>query len=400
MTSASLAGISISPMMPDEELDGTIAPVGTQPIDITLAFVFSAISVIGVLGNLLVITVVLKVRGMKTPTNCYLVSLAASDTLFFFASMPHEMMYLLGPNDHYLFGKVGCVLLTYLPYLAMNTSSLSILAFTIERYYGICNPYKARTMCTVKRATCIICGIWVFSMLYHSYWLFLATLIQDDIGTSCSFRLERNSHAYKIVFLLDFVLWYVLPILCDIIIYAKIGITLSQCGDKIKKSVKPKKISVSNDMSIIEKSKTSSTSMGHYSGRDSHISGKRNSTRGKNQVVKMLAIVVAVFAICWLPYRGMVVYNSFVSDPKYSWSPDWYINLSKTLVFINCAINPILYNLMSARFRAAFKSLLSKRKNSGFKTTALNHRHRLNTMDVMSSAEPKSPLITSMAGTP
>lgn len=63
MTSASLAGISISPIVP-EELDGTIAPIGTQPMDITLAFVFSAISVIGVLGNLLVITVVLKVRGM------------------------------------------------------------------------------------------------------------------------------------------------------------------------------------------------------------------------------------------------------------------------------------------------------------------------------------------------
>lgn len=119
-----------------------------------------------------------------------------------------------------------------------------------------------RTMCTVKRATYIICSIWIFSMLYHSYWLFLATLIQDDIGTSCSFRLERNSNAYKvtepphippttirlqIVFLLDFVLWYVLPILCDIIIYAKIGITLSQCGDKIKKSVKPK----SNTFSLV-----------------------------------------------------------------------------------------------------------------------------------------------------
>uniref|UniRef100_A0A8R1IU11 Thyrotropin-releasing hormone receptor n=1 Tax=Caenorhabditis japonica TaxID=281687 RepID=A0A8R1IU11_CAEJA len=309
--------------------------------------------------------------------------------------MPHEMMYLLGPNDHYLFGKVGCVLLTYLPYLAMNTSSLSILAFTIERYYGICNPYKARTMCTVKRATCIIFGVWLFSMLYHSYWLFLATLIQDDIGTSCSFRLERNSHAYKIVFLLDFVLWYVLPILCDIVIYVKIGITLSQCGDKLKKSVNPK---ISNEM-IVEKAKTSSTSMGNFSGRDSHISGKRNSSKGKNQVVKMLAIVVAVFAICWLPYRGMVVYNSFVSDPKYSWSPDWYINLSKTLVFINCAINPILYNLMSARFRAAFKSLFTKRKNSAFKTTAFNPRHRLNTMDVMSSAEPKSLLITSCEAT-
>lgn len=64
MTSASLAGISISPMVPEDLLEGTMSPVGTQPIDIALAFIFSAISVIGVLGNLLVITVVLKVRGM------------------------------------------------------------------------------------------------------------------------------------------------------------------------------------------------------------------------------------------------------------------------------------------------------------------------------------------------
>lgn len=29
------------------------------------------------------------------------------------------------------------------------------------------------------------------------------------------------------------------------------------------------------------------------------------------------------------------------------------------MIFINCAINPILYNLMSARFRGAFRSLFN-----------------------------------------
>jgi hypothetical protein len=31
---------------------------------------------------------------------------------------------------------------------------------------------------------------------------------------------------------------------------------------------------------------------------------------------------------------------------------------AKILIFINCAINPILYNVMSARFRNAFRRLL------------------------------------------
>lgn len=81
----------------------------------------------------------------KTPTNCYLVSLAASDTLFFFASMPHEMMYLLGPNDHYLFGSLGnyfwffcrkflklAVSITYLRYFLMIWVRLVLASFIFD----------------------------------------------------------------------------------------------------------------------------------------------------------------------------------------------------------------------------------------------------------------------------
>lgn len=32
------------------------------------------------------------------------------------------------------------------------------------------------------------------------------------------------------------------------------------------------------------------------------------------QVVKMLAVVVAVFATLWLPYRALLVYNSFAEN--------------------------------------------------------------------------------------
>lgn len=371
-----LASTSATMVSPDPPPD---------PADLFLIFLFSSLSIIGIIGNIMVITVVLKVRGMKTPTNCYLVSLAASDTIFFFASMPHEIMYLMGPPKNYLFGSIGCSLLTFLPYLAMNTSSLSITAFTVERFIGICYPYRARTMCTVSRAKLIIAVVWLVSIVYHSQWLFLAAVIEDDVGTSCYFKLKRNDTSYKVVFLVDFLALYVIPMLLDIIIYVKIGITLTQCGDKLKKSVMPK-VSA-KESSVVLHARPSGL-------RDSHISGRRNTAKGKNQVVKMLALVVAVFAVCWLPYRGMVVYNSFVVDSKYLFNPDWYINLSKTLIFINCAINPILYNLMSEKFRHAFKSLFVKKSPFDPRFTATT-RTRHQTEQSVKSDEPKSPLINS-----
>ena len=50
------------------------------------------------------------------------------------------------------------------------------------------------------------------------------------------------------------------------------------------------------------------------------------------KVVKMLACVVMIFATLWLPYRGMLVYNSFVKKPFFDL---WYLMFAKTCIYIN-----------------------------------------------------------------
>ena len=47
---------------------------------------------------------------------------------------------------------------------------------------------------------------------------------------------------------------------------------------------------------------------------------KHSMKGGRTQVVKMLALVVVVFAVCWLPYRAMVLHNSFAKNIFYE---DW-----------------------------------------------------------------------------
>lgn len=68
----------------------------------------------------------------------------------------------------------------------------------------------------------------------------------------------------------------------------------------------------------------------------------------------MLAVVVILFAMLWMPYRTLVVVNSFLTKPYVSRD---FVLFCRICVYLNSAINPIIYNAMSQKFRAAFRKL-------------------------------------------
>lgn len=68
----------------------------------------------------------------------------------------------------------------------------------------------------------------------------------------------------------------------------------------------------------------------------------------------MLAVVVLLFAVLWTPYRTLVLLNSFVAQP---FLDPWVLLFCRTCVYTNSAVNPVVYSLMSQKFRAAFLKL-------------------------------------------
>src|SRR6218665_451328 len=72
------------------------------------------------------------------------------------------------------------------------------------------------------------------------------------------------------------------------------------------------------------------------------------------QMIRMLAVVVVMFAVLWMPYRVYVVYNSFA---RWLYDDLWFLLLCRLMVYINSAINPFLYNALSVKFRRAFLHL-------------------------------------------
>ena len=79
------------------------------------------------------------------------------------------------------------------------------------------------------------------------------------------------------------------------------------------------------------------------------------------QVVRMLIAVLIMYALMWMPYRVVVVYNSLV-DSGQQFLNFWFWFVCRVMAGINSAINPIIYNMLSIKFRRAFKWILCDSK--------------------------------------
>ncbi|KAK5910822.1 hypothetical protein CgunFtcFv8_005051 [Champsocephalus gunnari] len=99
-------------------------------------------------------------------------------------------------------------------------------------------------------------------------------------------------------------------------------------------------------------------------GQNNHSNTKRTSCKNsrhssstatsRRQVTKMLAVVVFLFATLWMPYRTLVLVNSFLDR---AYLDSWFLLFCRICIYLNSAINPVIYNAMSQKFRAAFRNI-------------------------------------------
>ncbi|XP_067396077.1 thyrotropin-releasing hormone receptor-like [Emydura macquarii macquarii] len=306
-------------------------------------FLVLVICGVGIVGNVMVVLVVLTTREMKTPTNCYLVSLAVADLMVLVAAgLPNVSDSLAGT---WIYGHAGCLGITYFQYLGINVSSCSITAFTVERYIAICHPMRAQTMCTVSRAKRIIAFVWICTSIYCMLWFFLVDInVNKSQHLECGYKVSRN--LYLPIYLFDFALFFVTPLVVATLLYGLIGRILfaSPISHQAAATTEPWR----------ERSGKEKNGVDPQRSKPSNRSRTRGALSSRKQVTKMLAVVVILFALLWMPYRTLVLVNSFVARP---FLDPWFILFSRVCVYANSAINPVVYNLMSQKFRAAFKRL-------------------------------------------
>ncbi|NXK05440.1 HRH3 protein, partial [Herpetotheres cachinnans] len=77
------------------------------------------------------------------------------------------------------------------------------------------------------------------------------------------------------------------------------------------------------------------------------------------KVAKSLAIIVGIFGICWAPYTLLMIIRAGCHGHCIS---DYWYETSFWLLWINSAVNPVLYPLCHYSFRRAFIKLLCPKK--------------------------------------
>ncbi|RUS70776.1 hypothetical protein EGW08_021463, partial [Elysia chlorotica] len=96
----------------------------------------------------------------------------------------------------------------------------------------------------------------------------------------------------------------------------------------------------------------------------SQTQSKTVATRARRAVIRMLVAVVVAFFVCWAPFHAQRLMTVYIKQDQ--WTPEllalqshlFYV--SGVLYFLSCTINPILYNLLSRKFRQAFKRTLCR----------------------------------------
>ncbi|XP_055348497.1 thyrotropin-releasing hormone receptor-like [Paramacrobiotus metropolitanus] len=328
------------------------------------------IFLLGSVGNTVLILVAGKSTRLRTPTYTYLVSLAYADLLVIWCAIPEAILsYHIG--NRWVLGPGLCAVFIFINFLGINAGSLSMLAFTIERYLAVCRPLTARKLCTLERTRRIVCLVWLTTVLYCAPWLGLTELKTDETNPAyeqCGFRLSRE--IYLAFFLTDLVLFYLLPLVVAVVLYTRICVTMrgrSQGGGTMGSGGEPRRQLLSPSIShtfSLRSLESPSLEFAVWEGRADGVCIVEPHPCSKQlpmQKIHMLIAVVSLFAVAWLPFRGLLVYNSFVAEP---WLDIWYVFFAKSLIYLNSAINPLLYNIMSVKFRAAVKEYLWKNQRS------------------------------------
>ncbi|ELT97223.1 hypothetical protein CAPTEDRAFT_134925 [Capitella teleta] len=306
---------------------------------VTVVYVF--VFIFGVLGNVLVIYVVCTLRDMLTPTNIFLVNLSVADLLVLLVCMPSSLVEFHA-REVWLLGAAMCKMTPLLEHTVAHTSILTILAISFERYYAICNPFEVLYACTKRRAMKIISCIWIFSIAAALPLFFMTETrrtkhLSGEMVIICRTPVRGELRVGFI--LVKMFMLFLLPLVILVVLYAIICRRLRR-----------------------------------------HVLKTTLRTHGsRRQVIYMLITIIVLFFICLFPIKIMTLWSIFSSsqDKKAMGLEGYLIVLSFTRVmfYMNSAGNPVLYNIVSTKFRNACRRAMGCGKQPLQKTGSISRQY-------------------------
>lgn len=238
---------------------------------------FGLIGLAGLLGNALVVLVVSANPGMRSTTNLLIINLAVADLLFVVFCVPFTATdYVM---TQWPFGDVWCKVVQYLIVVTAHASIYTLVLMSLDRYLAVVHPVASMGVRTERNALKAIIFTWLVIVssampvaLCHGeqqYWH------RGHFQSSCVFLEEGNCQrpAFQLSFLATS---YAIPLalICGLYIRLLARLWRNAPGQRLS----------------------------------------AESRKGKRRVTRMVLVVVAAFAVCWLPIHvSYYFYDNFMT---------------------------------------------------------------------------------------
>uniref|UniRef100_A0A3P9C8C3 Muscarinic acetylcholine receptor n=1 Tax=Maylandia zebra TaxID=106582 RepID=A0A3P9C8C3_9CICH len=122
------------------------------------------LSLLTIIMNLLVLYAVKKEKSLHTVGNLYIVSLSVADLIVGTTVMPLNLVYLL--EDEWKLGRAVCQFWLIMDYVASTASIFSLFILCLDRYRSVRQPLKYLKYRTRGKASVMISGAWLLSMMW------------------------------------------------------------------------------------------------------------------------------------------------------------------------------------------------------------------------------------------
>ncbi|XP_056135681.1 adenosine A2a receptor a [Lampris incognitus] len=285
------------------------------------------IAAFSVLGNVLVCWAVCLNSNLQSITNFFVVSLAAADIAVGVLAIPFAIIISTGFCSNFY----GCLFIACFVLVLTQSSIFSLLAIAIDRYIAIKIPLRYNSLVTGQRAKGIIAICWVLSIIIGLTPMMGWHKVSDKTNSTCPAGLMKC--LFEEVVVMEYMVYFnffacvLIPLLLMLAIYLCIF------------------MAARHQLKLIELKAV-------------HGEKSRSTLQKEVQAAKSLAIIVGLFAVCWLPLHIINCFTLFC--PECARPPPWIMYVAIILSHANSVINPFIYAYRIREFRQTFRKIIRR----------------------------------------
>ncbi|VDN50746.1 unnamed protein product [Dracunculus medinensis] len=288
--------------------------------------VYIFITIVGVVGNVIILIVFGISRNLQTSTNALIMNLAFADLMFLIFCVPFTAISYAKP---WPFPDTICYMTIYLQYVTAYASVWTLAVVCPISAISLRNIRNVIGICVLMWITILLCNLPSLRNIGV-----LRYEIQDEqLGTcvdSIPIALTNATKVDALIFYMSFnVFAYLLPLGIISIFYILM----------VKRLWKKK-----GDLKI-----------------------SKEAFRIKRRITKLVWLIILTFAICWLPQNirfalKAIYYPSPIFWEKYDNEFFFAMQIAiQLLAYANSCMNPILYGVLSERFRDFYRQIRLRR---------------------------------------